>query len=155
MSSKGVLAALMAVLGADRQTDSELEVAWRVLPLLGKLGHDYGAELPSPLAPLPTHLKGASRTPSLPRVDERGLRSGRVLRGPGGVRWSQQAELHRDPSGIGSSRNTGWSSGFGRSLNSSRTWLALILEKGYGRLTVQDVLDRADVGPVAVPKRLT
>lgn len=56
---KGVLAAILAVLRAERETDSELEVAWRVLPLLGKLGGKYGSEpgvLRSVLACLHTYL---------------------------------------------------------------------------------------------------
>lgn len=54
-----VLAALTAVLRAERETDSELEVAWRVLPLLGRLGRAHGAEsgvLRSVLACLHTYL---------------------------------------------------------------------------------------------------
>jgi hypothetical protein len=56
---KGVLASIWAVFQAERETDSELEVAWRILPLLGKLGGKHGAEpgvLRSVLACLHTYL---------------------------------------------------------------------------------------------------
>lgn len=84
---KGVLAAVMDVLSAARADGTEDEVAWRLLPLLGKLGRAHGAEpgvLRTVLTSLYTYL----------------LHTDVLIRARAIDAWTEVAAKHRVPSSL-------------------------------------------------------
>lgn len=84
---KGILAAVLDVLSAARADGTEDEVAWRLLPLLGKLGRAHGAE-PSVLRIVLTSLYTYL------------LHTDVLLRAKAIDAWTEVAAKHRVPSSL-------------------------------------------------------